>query len=818
MALTPQQKQQRQAVISNNKTALKNGGRPTDVRSITSTENPLPGTQGPVSNPTTAAPFQVSSSPMVNLVQGVVDGKIDPTTRETATARAEGEFGRAALTQKDIFGDQTQQVVPGTNTPTFQQYAQQNDKLNAQDLAASRQAVDAANASGAYDLQKFADSAKSSIAGIEASLSGGRNGVMSSGAPAVVQQYKDRISGDIQQASTNYQAAKAQRDSALAKAEQARANGQLDTAKFWEGQIASQEAAMERERQNAETLSQNALSQSLEFSREARYAQQQGFTQGKDMLDFAINNGVALSPTQTIQIANKMGLKPEDVAAYNDEITRVMNLKGIDEATKQAALETAGITLQRLKTGRDDEKVRTIDNLMGLYRSGADPEIISAFKKLAGITDYDDPLTAATLEQTRLENEIRRKQMSGQPVSASEMLEWQKYEDAKNAILNGGSTGSAVVPSGSLEGITVGYQNGELQVNCPPDARFQCGEFVNRAWGLPSAGSQGMGSSIAEKKKTVDTRGFKAGDGQVMPGMAFVMEGGQYGHTGLVKSAPDANGNFKTVEFNANPKSERTKETMSEQIRNVRDVYGFVPPPNAKTIGGKSLETEKVKQQLIASKGLTKQQRADLIELIDTQGIEGAKQWAYSNRLNQTQRNVLDEYSNATAAMSNVVSQLNSTNVKFGPYKALSESSKPWLDIQRDQKYVELRSLIELGQAQVRKGFFGTAVTDTEAKSAQNFLITDNDDLETIKTKTKQLARFLEFANDATLARAIGIERPKLSDYLDRDKAKAGDTSFSNAFLNAVKDQSPTVTDEQIFNKYQNIQALPENITKFGYE
>lgn len=786
MPLTPQQKQQRQTIISQNKS----GGPVTDVRSVTTNENPLPGTQGPVTSPTTtAAPFQVSSSPMVNLVQGVVNGKIDPTTRETATSRAEGEFGRAALTQKDIFGDATQQVVPGTDTPTFQQFSQQNDKLNAQDLAATKQAVDAANASGAYDLQKFADSAKSSLAGIEASLSGGRNGVQSAGAPGVVKQYSDRISGDIQQASTNYQAAKAQRDAALAKAQQARANGQLDTAKFWEGQIASQEAAMERERQNAESLSQNALSQSLEFSREARYAQQQGFTQGKEMLDFAVSNGVPLSTSQTIEIAKKMGLQPQDVATYNEEITRIQNMKGVDDATKQIAMEQAAITLQRIKTGRDDEKVRTIDTLMEMYRSGTDPKLISAFKNLAGITDYDDPMTQAELEATRLGNEIQRKQMNGEPVSASEFMELQKYLDERNAILNGGSVGSALIPSGSLEGIQVGFQNGELQVNCPPGARFQCGEFVNRAWGLSAGGSNGMGSTIKEKKGLVDKRGFKSGDGSVVPGMAFVMEAGATGHTGLVKTVPDAQGFFKTVEFNANPKSERTAETMSEQIRNVRDVYGFVPPPNAKTVGGKSLETEKVKAQLIASKGLTKQQRADLIDLIDTQGIEGAKEWAYSNRLSQGQKSTFDEYENAKTIMSQVSSQLEGRNLEFGPYKSLAEDKKPWLKIQKDQEYVQLRSMIELGQAQIRKGFFGTAVTDAEAKSAQNFLITDNDDLQTIMTKSKQLGRFLEFANDAQIARSIGIERPKLEDYLNRDKAKAGDKSVTNMFLGAVKDK-----------------------------
>lgn len=191
-----------------------------------------------------------------------------------------------------------------------------------------------------------------------------------------------------------------------------------------------------------------------------------------------------------------------------------------------------------------------------------------------------------------------------------------------------------------------------------------------------------------------------------------------------------------------------------------------------------------IKQQLLASKGLTKQQRGDLSRLIDSQGVEGLKNWAYYNRLTAGQQEVFGQYENAQSAWGSALQQIGEAQTGAGPYKNLAEKAKPWLAIKRDKDYVDLMGIIEMGQAQLRKGFFGTALTSTEAGSANKFLITDNDDINTIKWKLEQGRNFLAFANDAQIALSLGLPKPKLEEYLTSGTTSV-DTGLSD-YLNTI--------------------------------
>jgi hypothetical protein len=159
----------------------------------------------------------------------------------------------------------------------------------------------------------------------------------------------------------------------------------------------------------------------------------------------------------------------------------------------------------------------------------------------------------------------------------------------------------------------------------------------------------------------------------------------------------------------------------------------------------------------------------DVTSAVQRGDVEAAedvlRQFGYQ-KLSGTNQEGYNEYDNARAALSFVATQLENSNISAGPYKALAESAKPWLSIQRDKEYTELMAIIEQGQAQLRKRYFGTAVTDTEAGNSFRFLITDNDAIETIRWKAQQGAAFLQFVNDATIARAVGLPHPELSSYL----------------------------------------------------
>ena len=135
--------------------------------------------------------------------------------------------------------------------------------------------------------------------------------------------------------------------------------------------------------------------------------------------------------------------------------------------------------------------------------------------------------------------------------------------------------------------------------------------------------------------------------------------------------------------------------------------------------------------------------------------------------LGETEQKSYDEKSNAIAAL-NVAAQLtNDPTLAAGPYKALFETKAPYALIQRDPKYAQFRVFTDIGQAQLRRAFFGTAVTDNEQASSAGFLINATDDMATIKQKLQDLPKILQFANDAKISKIMGTPTPKLTDYVD---------------------------------------------------
>lgn len=166
---------------------------------------------------------------------------------------------------------------------------------------------------------------------------------------------------------------------------------------------------------------------------------------------------------------------------------------------------------------------------------------------------------------------------------------------------------------------------------------------------------------------------------------------------------------------------------------------------------------DRATQTILASEKLTKVQRADVLNMLNTQGMDGAQRWWVANKFGVSEKEKYGQYANGAVILDNVTSQLENSTTEFGPYKSLLNSASPWLDIQRKPEYVELKQQIEFSQAQIRTGFYGTAITGTEQKNANNFLINNNDDTATVIRKTKGLAGLLKFTNDANSLRPLGV-------------------------------------------------------------
>jgi hypothetical protein len=153
--------------------------------------------------------------------------------------------------------------------------------------------------------------------------------------------------------------------------------------------------------------------------------------------------------------------------------------------------------------------------------------------------------------------------------------------------------------------------------------------------------------------------------------------------------------------------------------------------------------------------------------------------------LSAAQKDTYDLYDQANGALQQALSSLNQAETGSGPYKALAEKAKPWLTMNKDKKYSDIRDWVELGQAQIRKGYYGTAVTNTEAGNANQFLIIDSDNFDSMKWKIENASAFLEFVNDSVIAQRLGLPHPELSDYLStKEEFNNGVTLSNNSGIN----------------------------------
>ena len=164
-------------------------------------------------------------------------------------------------------------------------------------------------------------------------------------------------------------------------------------------------------------------------------------------------------------------------------------------------------------------------------------------------------------------------------------------------------------------------------------------------------------------------------------------------------------------------------------------------------------------------------------QILNTQGEEGLRGFLETQALTTmaaSERDTYNQFANAVESLSSAKQFLEPSSLTVGPYRNLAQQSKPYLLMQKDDKYIDLFSNIERGQAQIRKGYYGTAITSTEKKTGQNFLISNNDDMNTIRRKIAGNIAFFKFANDAQLARLTGGPKPKLSDYLTQYGVNSG--------------------------------------------
>lgn len=142
-------------------------------------------------------------------------------------------------------------------------------------------------------------------------------------------------------------------------------------------------------------------------------------------------------------------------------------------------------------------------------------------------------------------------------------------------------------------------------------------------------------------------------------------------------------------------------------------------------------------------------------------------------QMNGTQQEKYNDADNGGAAYEQALQFLNTNNITSGPYKELLENKKPYLLIDKDPKYAQLKQFIALAEAPIRRAFFGTAVTTNEAGTAKGFLLDPTDDIGIIRQKLENNLGFFKFFNDMQISKILGDSRPKLQNYI-KSIAKTG--------------------------------------------
>lgn len=349
-------------------------------------------------------------------------------------------------------------------------------------------------------------------------------------------------------------------------------------------------------------------------------SQQQQFdkqTSAIGTLKGLVTSGIELTPQMISSMSKQTGLPAEALLDFNTQAQAVMKTKGLDDAQRAQQIQDLGYTLDQKARGIFNQAEENSSHLAQMYKDGASQEDITNFKNAAGIKDYNDPLYQAQVAYQQSQALIEQKHANGEVVTVQDQATFldnqQKLQDLGYDTETGthsgtGSVASAYVPSAPKLGIKINFNNGKFSVQAPPNMQFQCGAFVNRCWGLDSAGNQGLGSTSADKRRVVNQRGVTVKEAVknpnlVQPGMAFVMpiHGKFEGvwHTGLVGSVDVEHGTFTTIEANANGRATTAgagpgKSNITSRVMPISQMYGFVPPPDGKSqrVGGPPAQQE----------------------------------------------------------------------------------------------------------------------------------------------------------------------------------------------------------------------------------
>lgn len=158
----------------------------------------------------------------------------------------------------------------------------------------------------------------------------------------------------------------------------------------------------------------------------------------------AATSGIQLTSDYVAGTAQALGVDPSKLQAILDSSNMRAQVelaqKGLDAQQTQSIIAKNKQDLTDQINGLTTAAGQNIKALQYLYKKGASPEEISAFKQAAGINDYNDPLTKAKLQFDQAQGLIEYKHSMGMAVTPQDQLALANAQSALADITPYGST------------------------------------------------------------------------------------------------------------------------------------------------------------------------------------------------------------------------------------------------------------------------------------------------------------------------------------------------------------------------------------------
>ena len=424
----------------------------------------------------------------------------------------------------------------------------------------------------------------------------GREGAQSSTNAKLASELEMKQQNELNYLQTALEHKMRDRGAAAAALENAKQKNDERAVALLSGQLAQAEQDLLTVQSMATQVAQNNLS----FAQNAAQAEAQKMESSINNYTSFLTQGYQGTLENAIQIGQDFGLSVEQSMNLYNGYKDIMgnNKLTVEQKNAEARRLTQDAKLQQ--QGYITEQQQSAKMFSDAFQSGAiTEEQMGELFRVAGIDSKFNPAVQIQDQLSMAQLAIEQRKINGQPVGFSEYQALADGLAAQNAFY--GTGGEAFVPTESLEGISMEWDGGKMNFTLPTDENgnykpFQCGEFVNRAWGLGSGGSGGFGNSLETKMQQVQNNGVSIGQINtnnytdiIKPGMAFVSSaGGEYGHVGIVTQVMP-NGDFLTMEANVIGDTGAGSPPV-EQRHNIADadLKGFVKPPNAMSVGAES--------------------------------------------------------------------------------------------------------------------------------------------------------------------------------------------------------------------------------------